>query len=160
MRRGNGGSICMRRNLRRARILHWQRSLHPPSFGRRGLWKRIRKPRVAIACLARELILPCVHFGNGSDATRGEQVDDVAGADLRGPKVDGVLAAISKVAIALATLRWNDDRRQAAEAVKMCEGGRLTHQGEVWRDVAMRRARQAIMYPCCRLQSERMKSRW
>jgi hypothetical protein len=64
------------------------------------------------------LILPRVDFGHSGDATRREQVNHVARADLRRTEVDGVLATIGKVTIALTAGDGDDDGSQTSKTVE------------------------------------------
>jgi hypothetical protein len=57
-------------------------------------------------------------FGHSGDATRRKQVNHVARADLRRTEVDGVLATIGKVTIALAAGNGDDDGSQASKTIE------------------------------------------
>jgi hypothetical protein len=54
------------------------------------------------------------------DASRGEHVDDVSRGLLRGAKVDGILAAVSEVAVTVAP---GVREGHTAEAAKRVKGG-------------------------------------
>ena len=68
-------------------------------------------------------------------------------ADLGRAKVQGMLAAVSKVTVAMTMSRRNDDSAEASESVEVFQRRMATRQSKVRRDVAARWLGQAIMDP-------------
>ena len=100
-------------------MLIWE-TRRGPSHRRFGGLLGIREPGVVVARDSWEVILPSSgQLRNGSDAPGRQQVYDAAGADLGWAEVDGMLAAVSKMPVAIAALYGHDDRAAAAKAVEI-----------------------------------------
>jgi hypothetical protein len=86
-------------------------------------------------------------FGHGGDATRRQQVDHVARADFGRTEVDGMLATIGKVAIAVAAGNGDNNGSQAPKAIERRQRGQRTGENKVWRDIATGGPREAVVNP-------------
>ena len=104
-----------------------------------------REPYETVTLEAGKLILPhTVQFGARSDLPRGKEIHDVPRAHLGWSKVDGVLATIGKVTIAVAPRVGQGDGAEATKAKEVADVGGDFGEKEEGRLVATRRARQAV----------------
>ena len=84
----------------------------------------------------------------------------MTGTDLRGAKVQAVLAAISEVTVAVTMGRRYNDGTEASEGVEVLQRRLPTRERKVRRHVASRRTWQAVVNPHSGLQRERVKRGW